>query len=166
MATLRPRLATIVRMNAAVSFSIFVFMMGSIGRPLPSTGCAAPALVPGAMAAMSAASRMKKPADAARAPAGPTKTITGTFDVISFSTMERVESSSPPGVVISMTTASECSLAARARPRSMNSSLIGWITSLRLSRRTSACTRTPTNSAKRTSSFFMAASDNAIIFVP
>ena len=36
------------------------------------TGCAAPALVPGAMAAMSADSSRKKPAEPARAPAGAT----------------------------------------------------------------------------------------------
>ncbi len=40
--------------------------------PKSSTGCAAPALVPGAMAATSAASRMKIPAEPARLPLGVT----------------------------------------------------------------------------------------------
>ena len=70
-ATLRPRLFAIVRMNAAASFSIFVFMISSIFSPR-RTGCAAPVFVPGAIAATSADSRMKNPADAARLPAGAT----------------------------------------------------------------------------------------------
>ena len=64
--TLRPRLAATERIRAAVSFSIF-FIMVSSGLPISITGWAAPALVPGAMAAMSAASRMKIPAEPARA---------------------------------------------------------------------------------------------------
>ena len=44
---------------------------------MPDTGCAAPMLVPGAMAATSAATVMRNPADAARAPDGPTNTATG-----------------------------------------------------------------------------------------
>ena len=52
------------RADAAASFSTFVFMTSSIFSPR-MTGCAAPAFVPGAIAAMSADSRMTKPADAA-----------------------------------------------------------------------------------------------------
>ena len=63
--------ARCVRMNAAASFSSFVFITSSIFSPR-RTGCAAPVFVPGAIAAMSAASRMKKPADAARLPLGAT----------------------------------------------------------------------------------------------
>src|ERR1041385_1296428 len=44
-----------------------------------------------------------------------------------FSTMSRVESSSPPGVLISRITASLCCWSACASPRAMNSSLMGWI---------------------------------------
>src|ERR1051325_6470279 len=44
-----------------------------------------------------------------------------------FSTMSRVESSSPPGVLISRITASLCCRSACASPRAMNSSLTGWI---------------------------------------
>ena len=54
--------------------------------------------VPGAMTATSAASAITKPADAARAPDGPTKTTTGARDVIMRETIARVESSRPPGV--------------------------------------------------------------------
>jgi hypothetical protein len=48
--------------------------------------------VPGAIAATSAAIVSTNPAEAARAPAGPTNTTTGARDVIM-----RVESSNPPG---------------------------------------------------------------------
>src|SRR5438876_1183705 len=57
--------------DAAASFSIFIFMISSIFSPR-ITGCAAPVFVPGAIAAMSADSRMKNPADAARLPVGAT----------------------------------------------------------------------------------------------
>ena len=63
-----PALAAIVRMKAAASFSIFAFMISSTFSPR-RTGCAAPVFVPGAIAATSADSRMKKPAEAARLPA-------------------------------------------------------------------------------------------------
>ena len=46
-------------------------------RRRPSTGCAAPMCVPGAIAATSAAIVRMKPADAARAPEGATKIATG-----------------------------------------------------------------------------------------
>ena len=54
--------------------------------------------VPGAMAAMSAAMVITKPADAARAPEGATSTATGAREVIMRDTIVRVESSRPPGV--------------------------------------------------------------------
>ena len=69
---LRPRFETTERISAAVSFSIFSFMMSSILPPVMVTGWAAPVFVPGAIAAMSALSRMKNPADAARLPLGVT----------------------------------------------------------------------------------------------
>ena len=68
------RLAATERMRAAVSFSIFRFISSStLGAKGPTrTGCAAPAFGPGAMAATSAASRMKIPAEPARLPPGAT----------------------------------------------------------------------------------------------
>jgi hypothetical protein len=47
---------------------------------------------------MSAAIVMRKPADAARLPAGPTKIATGVFAAMIALLMARVESSRPPGV--------------------------------------------------------------------
>ena len=70
--TLRPRRVATERMKAARSFSIFCFITSSIFAPPRVTGWAAPVLVPGAMAAMSADSRMKNPAEAARDPLGVT----------------------------------------------------------------------------------------------
>ena len=56
------------RRNAAASFVAFA---DSIAPERP-TGCAAPTFVAGAIAATGQASRMKVPADAARAPLGET----------------------------------------------------------------------------------------------
>ena len=53
----------------------------SSGLPPSNTTCAAPASVPGAIAATSAASSRKNPAEPARAPDGATYTITGTRDL-------------------------------------------------------------------------------------
>ena len=86
------------------SFSIFCFRIGSIFWP-SRIGWEAPVLVPGAMAAMSADSRMKNPAEAARLPEGATYTMTGTSDSSMAVTMTRVEVSSPPGVPSSINTA-------------------------------------------------------------
>src|SRR6184192_4019781 len=62
------------------------------------TGWAAPALVPGAMAATGQPTRMNVPADAARAPDGPTQQTTGTGDRRTALVIARIEESSPPGV--------------------------------------------------------------------
>ena len=94
---LRPRRVAQVRASAATSDAIFLAIVSSIFSPLPWTGCAAPMCVPGAIAATSAAIVMRKPADAARLPAGPTKTATGVLDAIMRETMARVESSEPAG---------------------------------------------------------------------
>ena len=59
---------------AAMSFTIFSDMAPPISWPPAPTGWAAPMLVPGAMAAMSAARVIITPAEAARAPLGATKT--------------------------------------------------------------------------------------------
>ena len=70
--------------------------------------------VPGAIAAMSAAMVMRKPADAARLPDGPTKTATGVFALMIALLMSRVESSRPPGVRSVMTISAAFSASARA----------------------------------------------------
>ncbi len=57
------------------------------------------------MAAMSADSRMKNPAEPARLPLGVTYMITGTGEAVIFSMIWRVESTRPPGVLISINTA-------------------------------------------------------------
>ena len=57
------------------------------------------------MAAMSADSRMKIPAEPACPPVGVTYTITGTVEVEIFSMISRVELTIPPGVLISIKTA-------------------------------------------------------------
>src|SRR2546428_704143 len=64
----RPRSSATVRMNAAASFSIFFIIVLSTFPPPSMTGDAAPMLVAGAIAATCAASVMKTPAEAARAP--------------------------------------------------------------------------------------------------
>ena len=84
--------------SPATSDVIFFAIVSSIFSPLPVTGWAAPIWVPGAMAATSAAMVMRKPADAARFPDGPTKTTTGTRDLMMALLISRVESTSPPGV--------------------------------------------------------------------
>jgi hypothetical protein len=68
----RPRSRATVRMKAAASFSTFLDMSLSMVPPPAGTGCAAPMLVAGAMAATWAAMVMKTPADPARAPVGDT----------------------------------------------------------------------------------------------
>ena len=55
--------------------------------------------VPGAMAAIFAAIVMKTPAEAARAPVGATYTMTGMGEPRMVCTIERIERSSPPGVL-------------------------------------------------------------------
>ena len=59
-------------------------------------------LVPGAMAATSAAMVIITPAEAARAPLGDTKTTTGTLLASMFWTIKRIDSANPPGVSSSM----------------------------------------------------------------
>src|SRR5438046_10551460 len=66
------------------------------------TGCAEPMFVPGAITAMSAASVMYIPAEAARAPEGETKITTGTGAPSIFLMMSRMEVSRPPGVSSAM----------------------------------------------------------------
>ena len=76
-----------------------------------------PVFVPGAIAASAAASAMNVPAEAARAPAGETKTITGRLEAFIDLMIWRIELSSPPVVSSSMTTATARSVSAREMPR-------------------------------------------------
>lgn len=103
-------------------------MVSSTFWSLPSTGCAAPMCVPGAMAATSAAMVRMKPAEAARAPAGPTKTATGVFAASMCETMARVESTSPPGVRSVRTTKSAPAASAQSSVSAMSSADTGWMT--------------------------------------
>jgi hypothetical protein len=77
------------------------------------------------MAAMSADSRIKIPADPACPPVGVTYTITGTDELEIFSMISRVELTIPPGVFISINTALQWRRAASSIARSMYSRLIG-----------------------------------------
>ena len=81
--------------------------------------------VPGAMAATSAAIVIRNPADAARAPLGPTNTTTGTRDSMIAVLMSRVESTSPPGVRSTRTTTSARAASASSRVWMMNSAEAG-----------------------------------------
>ena len=66
--------------------------------PVAWIGCAEPMFVPGAIATTSAAWATKRPAEAARAPDGYTKTITGTVLLTRLVTMSSIELEIPPGV--------------------------------------------------------------------
>src|SRR5262245_26714705 len=81
---------------------------------MPATGCAAPMFVPGAMAATSATIVMRKPADAARAPEGPTNTATGVLQLSILAMSCRIEVSRPPGVSMRMMTSGAPSASARS----------------------------------------------------
>ena len=72
------------------------------------TGWAEPMFVPGDITAMSAASVMYIPAEAARAPEGETKTTTGTGAPSIFLMMLRMDVSRPPGVSSAMISAPAC----------------------------------------------------------
>src|SRR4051812_13104176 len=106
-----------------VSSSFFPSFWGT--APPMDTGEAAPRLVPGAMAAMCAAYRMKVPALAARAPLGATYTATGTGEARIALMISRIEVSRPPGVSICRITSSAPSLAARSMLRFAKWALAG-----------------------------------------
>ena len=69
---MRSRACAMLRMKALVSALILRERVDGMSPPSDLTGEAAPMVVPGAMTAKLAAAVMKVPADAARAPAGPT----------------------------------------------------------------------------------------------
>ena len=102
-------------------------MVSSIFWPLPSTGCAAPMCVPGAMAATSAAMVRMNPAEAARAPDGATKIATGVLAATMCDTMARVDSTSPPGVRSVKTTSVGPARSARSSVSAMYSAETGWM---------------------------------------
>src|SRR4051812_22880604 len=83
--------------------------------------------VPGAIAATSAAMVIRKPAEAARLPAGPTYTTTGVFAEMIALLMSRVASSSPPGVCSVKTMSAAPSASAFAIADRMNSDATGWM---------------------------------------
>ena len=64
------------------------------------SGDAAPVCVPGAMAAMSADSKIKNPAEAPRDPTGEIKMATGTGESRMWWMMSSMEVERPPGVSI------------------------------------------------------------------
>ncbi len=95
-----PRSSATERIRDTASFTAFWTMGASSWgvSPLIATGWAAPTLVPRAIAATSAETRMNVPAEAARAPAGPTHTTTGTSEARIASMISFIAVSSPPGV--------------------------------------------------------------------
>ncbi len=105
-------------MSAAASFVTFSAIVLESSAPSPATGCAAPALVPGAIAATSAAIRRKNPADAACAPEGVTYTTTGRRAAVIAVVICRSDDSRPPGVLSSMIVTAAPPASAVARPRS------------------------------------------------
>ncbi len=96
--------------------------------PIPATGCAAPMLVPGAIAATSAATVMMKPAEAARAPDGPTNTATGVVQLSMLSTICRIELSRPPGVSMRTTSSGAFWASARSIACTTWAALTAWTT--------------------------------------
>ncbi len=83
--------------------------------------------VSGAIAAQSPERRMKKPADAARAPDGATNVATGTFELTIAVVISRIDVMSPPGVEISTMRSSARRSAASAIDRFTNPAAAGWI---------------------------------------
>ena len=69
---MRPRSDAMLRTSAVVSSSTLRRSVGGRSSPVPETGEAAPMFVPGAIAAMCAATVTSVPADAACAPLGET----------------------------------------------------------------------------------------------
>jgi hypothetical protein len=98
---LRPRRSAMASAKAAASFTT----LSLTSAPSSETGVDAPIAVPGAMAATCADNAMSAPAEPARAPWGLTYATTGTSAARNPWTMSRIDSSSPPGVSISTTSA-------------------------------------------------------------
>src|SRR5258708_3971244 len=83
--------------------------------------------VGGGIGGMWGGSVMRKPADAARFPAGPTDTATGVFAAMMALLMSGVAASRPPGVCSVNTIRAAPSASALAMADRMNSELTGWM---------------------------------------
>jgi len=119
------------RSSAETSSPAFFASVFPRSSPAPPTGDAAPAFVPGAIAATSHAIRMMNPADAAWAPGGATQPTTGAGDARIACVIVRVESSRPPGVSILKTTNGAPAFSASFRTRETNAALTAWISVFR-----------------------------------
>src|SRR2546428_4113998 len=104
--------------------------------PLTPTGWAAPMFVPGAITLIGHASMMNVPADAARAPEGAVKQMTGTFEFRIAVVISRIEESGPPGVSIVSSTAVSPTAFAWPIPRLTYEAMNGSTTPFSLSDRT------------------------------
>ena len=120
----RSRVSAMLTMYSAASFTAF----SEATAPDSPTGCAAPTLVAGAIAATFVDSRMNVPAEAARAPDGETYPITGTFAFKIACVICRIDESSPPGVSSVSSTAAAPASAASAMPPSTWSATKGSTT--------------------------------------
>ncbi len=94
----RPRGSVTERRSAETSSPTFFAIVFGRSSPPPPTGDAAPAFVPGAIAATSHDMRTMKPAEAACDPGGATQPTTGTGEPRIACVIARVESSRPPCV--------------------------------------------------------------------
>ncbi len=99
----RFRFSAIPRILAAYALTV-LFSTGVVPVGVIAIGVAAPVAVPGAIAAMCPERRMNAPAENARSPCG-TNVITGTSERSISDTIPSIESTSPPGVFISISTA-------------------------------------------------------------
>jgi hypothetical protein len=123
----RPRGSVTERRSAETSSPTFFAIVFGRSSPPPPTGDAAPAFVPGAIAAMSHDMRTMKPAEAACDPGGATQPTTGTGEPSIACAITRVESSRPPCVSMRRMTSG-----ARAFPASLiacetKRALTAWI---------------------------------------
>ncbi len=126
-----PRGSVMDRSIAETSCPAFFASVFGRSSPAPPTGAAAPAFVPGAIAATSHAMRMMKPAEAACAPGGATQPTTGTGDARIACAIVRVESRRPPGVSILRTTNGAPFFSASFRTRATKAALTAWISVFR-----------------------------------
>jgi hypothetical protein len=112
-------------------------MVSGTSCPWLPTGWAAPVFVSGAIAAKSPESRMKKPAEAARAPDGDTNVATGVFALTMPVVISRIDVMSPPGVEISITRSAARRSCASVIARATNPAAAGWISPSSRATRTS-----------------------------
>jgi hypothetical protein len=96
-----------------------------MSEPEASTALAEPMFVWGAIAATSAASVMKAPAEAPRAPSGEIQTTTGIGASMMSLMISRIEESSPPGVSRRMIARGASSSAASSSAEAIHFSVAG-----------------------------------------